>query len=272
MPEPDRPAPASRTVPSARLQALRVGVLCLPFLLGSHCSEGGDLQVANRTATDEMRMSVVATSREAGEVAVSARLCCTPEYFGRGGDALRLGREEGLAAALGGRRRTLQRSGSSDAYRYTFAGVATGSPFEFVYYRTDGSKLRSTSRMPTDFEVTYPRSGEVFDVTDEIVLEWTPRSRYGGDVMVIRPRIECQRLDGRRFVRSFYWQVPDDGQFVYDLSRLPEATNDDLDRRVDCSLSFGFSRSEYRSIAPPYRSGSIETTVVRTLDGVVIRL
>ncbi len=126
--------------------------------------------------------------------------------------------------------------------------------------------------MPPDFEVTVPRAGDVLDVTDDLVLEWTPRHYRGGRVMVIWRTVECRRLDGSSYATTSRWQVPDSGQFIYPLRDLPEATDDDLDRNVDCTMRFAFSRENFESIAPPYASGSLTTSVHRAVGDVVLRL
>ena len=126
--------------------------------------------------------------------------------------------------------------------------------------------------MPPDFDVTVPRSGDVLDVTDDLVLEWSPRDFRAGRVMRIWRTVECRRLDGSSHATTSGWQVPDTGQFIYALRDLPEATDDDLDRSVDCTMRFAFSREIVKSIAPPYGSGSLTTSVHRAVGDVFLRL
>ena len=158
------------------------------------------------------------------------------------------------------------------SFRVKFERVAEEAEVGFTYFRFDDTNIQSRLAMPPDFEVTAPRSGEIFDVTEELVLEWSPRDFRAGRAMVIWTTVECRRFDGTLTSRTTRWQVPDEGAFVFDLGSLPEATDDTLDPDVDCSMRFALERDERISLSPPYAAGSLKTSVRRSVDEIVLRL
>ncbi len=147
MPDPET---TSRDFPCRsrfRRSMLVLAILCLPGLLGNRCDRD-DLQSASGTATTDLRMTLTARSYEAGVVQVRGALCCSQEtLFDPGGENLRLGPGESLAASVGYGRRTLARgeSGSNaDAYVFTFERVTSEAPIEFIC--TTAPTIRSSCR------------------------------------------------------------------------------------------------------------------------------
>jgi hypothetical protein len=120
-----------------------------------------------------------------------------------------------------------------------------------------------------EFTVTSPTPGTVFGFQDDLDIDWTPAEP--GKVMRIWMHRTCHKLTGETIGTSTFVQVPDTGEFSYDMSLFSEATDPTLDTSKDCSLSLELDRKASTDISPPFKSFSgMESSQSREVENLTL--
>jgi hypothetical protein len=120
-----------------------------------------------------------------------------------------------------------------------------------------------------EFTVTSPTPGTVFGFQDDLEIEWTPAEP--GKVMRIWMHRTCHKLTGETIGTSTFAQVPDTGEFSYDMSLFSEATDPAIDTSKDCSLSLELDRKASTDISPPFKSFSgMESSQSREVENLTL--
>jgi hypothetical protein len=236
-----------------------------------HCGSGGGGSGGGSSsgvdssgiATADLEAEITVHAHEAGRVFVAATLetetvVDVEDVELSGGDSFR-------ATSSDGQTRKLERGGSDlPRYRAEFVTSPAEGPFQ-VQFR--GSSF--TVLLRPEFSVTSPAPGDVFGFQDDLNFEWTPAQP--GHVMRIWINHLCHTTTGGLFGGSFFVQVPDTGEYSYDLSLLPAATNPVVDTSQDCSLAVQLMREESTDISPPFATASeMESSQDRLIENLTI--
>ena len=231
---------------------------------GSGSGSSSSTAKTSGIATADLDAHITVSAHEPGEVVVTASL---EHDTGLDIEPVALSGDDSFrATAPDGDTRELARAGSSGSPRYR-ADFETSPAEGLVDVRFRGSD--STVRLRPEFTVTSPTRGEVFGFQDDLNFEWTPAEP--GHVMRIWIRRSCRTTTGGTRGGSFFLQVPDTGDYAYDLGLLPEATDPAVDPSQDCSLEVELVREASAVIAPPFSVGSeMQSTQTRSVENLTI--
>ncbi len=152
--------------------------------------------------------------------------------------------------------------------------VESDTLFTIRFYRSNGENIvNSTGRLPTAFEITNPPSNTQFELSENVLLTWTP-SRNGQSVHLYSG-VTCTNTEGNRTTSATSFDIDDDGQYEYDISGNDLFTNGTtgLNTSALCDLNLRLERENAGMIDPAFDSGGeFKATQSRKTIGLSVNL
>ncbi len=212
------------------------------------------------------RMNVDALSSGSSKVTVELNV------GGSNGTNISLTSGERLEATNGNQTKIMNRDTDlfDVDYEIRFDNADTAVPFQVTLFRANGEIIDGSSVfLPPDFDINSPNAGQSFSVDGQMPITWAPGDT--GRTIKMLVSTQCTTNAGSTTVSSRTFNLGDDGFENFSLSQVPAATNDTIDRTINCELGFSLERTRTGSIDPDFGSGgSMNSRQVREVDGMFL--
>ena len=155
-------------------------------------------------------------------------------------------------------------------YVTRFNTSSDAEPFRIRLSRTDGSVIDgSVVGLRPEFDVTSPVPGQMATFGGALPLEWSPAEP--GRTMILSFSTACTNMSGGTILHVSSASTDDDGTELFDLGRLPAATDTRVDPARPCTLDLDFRRDDTGTLDPAFAAGGrITSRQSREIEDLVV--
>jgi hypothetical protein len=155
-------------------------------------------------------------------------------------------------------------------YVTRFNTSSDAEPFRIRLSRADGSTLDgSVVSLRPEFDVISPVPGQMTTFSGGLPLEWSPAEP--GRTMILSFSTACTNTSGGIILHVSSASTEDDGTELFDLGRLPAATDARVDPARPCGLDVEFRRDDIGALDPAFAAGGrITSRQSREIEGVLV--